>query len=91
MLQRQTRIDDRRQNLRQRGSSGEAGQRPKRLTLLLLEKHGGRGVRDGTEKFEQVLETVREVSELGMEVCVTLGQIGSTEARKLKAAGVSIQ
>lgn len=48
-----------------------------------------RGVRDGTEKFEQVLQTVREVSELGMEVCVTLGQIGSAEARKLKAAGVT--
>lgn len=48
-----------------------------------------RGVRDGTPKFEQVLETVREVSRLGMEVCVTLGQIGSTEARKLKAAGVT--
>ena len=48
-----------------------------------------RGVRDGTEKFEQVLETVREVSELGMEVCVTLGQIGPVEARKLKAAGVT--
>ncbi|HEX8489523.1 MAG TPA: biotin synthase, partial [Chthoniobacterales bacterium] len=29
-----------------------------------------RGVRDGTPKFEQVLETVREVSQLGMEVCV---------------------
>lgn len=48
-----------------------------------------RGVRDGTEKFEQVLETVREVSQLGMEVCVTLGEIGSVEARKLKAAGVT--
>src|SRR3954463_15423587 len=48
-----------------------------------------RGVRDGTPKFEQVLETVREVSELGMEVCVTLGQIGPGEARKLKAAGVT--
>src|SRR5438552_153515 len=48
-----------------------------------------RGVRDGTPKFEQVLETVREVSQLGMEVCVTLGEIGSTEARKLKAAGVT--
>src|SRR6476469_10514413 len=42
-----------------------------------------RGVRDGTPKFEQVLETVREVSQLGMEVCVTLGEIGSDEARKL--------
>jgi biotin synthase len=48
-----------------------------------------RGVRDGTPKFEQVLETVREVSQLGMEVCVTLGQIGPVEARKLKAAGVT--
>jgi biotin synthase len=48
-----------------------------------------RGVRDGTEKFEQVLQTVREVSQLGMEVCVTLGQIGPAEARKLKAAGVT--
>jgi biotin synthase len=48
-----------------------------------------RGVRDGTEKFEEVLETVRRVSRLGMEVCVTLGQIGSTEAQKLKAAGVT--
>src|ERR1700737_5401694 len=42
-----------------------------------------RGVRDGTEKFERVLEIVREVSRLGMEVCVTLGQIYSAEARKL--------
>ena len=48
-----------------------------------------RGVRDGTAKFEQVLETVRAVSELGMEVCVTLGQIGPAEARKLKEAGVT--
>jgi biotin synthase len=48
-----------------------------------------RGVRDGTEKFEQVLASVREVSQLGMEVCVTLGQIGPAEARQLKAAGVT--
>jgi biotin synthase len=48
-----------------------------------------RGVRDGTPKFERVLETVREVSQLGMEVCVTLGQIGPAEACKLKAAGVT--
>src|ERR1700682_6053884 len=27
-----------------------------------------RGVRDGTEKFEQVLETVRNVSQIGMDV-----------------------
>jgi biotin synthase len=48
-----------------------------------------RGVRDGSEKFERVLEIVRGVSRLGMEVCVTLGEIGSVEARKLKAAGVT--
>src|SRR5947208_5275060 len=48
-----------------------------------------RGVRDGSEKFERVLEIVREVSQLGMEVCVTLGEIGPAEARRLKAAGVT--
>ena len=48
-----------------------------------------RGVRDGTAKFDRVLETVREVGRLGMEVCVTLGQLGDAEARKLKAAGVT--
>jgi biotin synthase len=48
-----------------------------------------RGVRDGSEKFERVLEIVREVSQLGMEVCVTLGEIGPVEARKLKTVGVT--
>jgi len=49
-----------------------------------------RGVRDGSEKFERVGgDCSREVSQLGMEVCVTLGEIGSVEARKLKAAGVT--
>jgi biotin synthase len=48
-----------------------------------------RGVRYGSAKFERVLAIVREVSQLGMEVCVTLGEIGPAEARKLKAAGVT--
>jgi len=48
-----------------------------------------RGVRDGSDKFERVLKIVHEVSQLGMEVCVTLGEIGLVEARKLKAAGVT--
>jgi biotin synthase len=48
-----------------------------------------RGVRDGDRKFEQMLETVRAVSKLGMEVCVTLGQLSDVEARKLKEAGVT--
>jgi biotin synthase len=48
-----------------------------------------RGVRDGSEKFERVLGIIREVNQLGMEVCVTLGEIGPAEARKLRAAGVT--
>ncbi|MBV9104622.1 MAG: biotin synthase BioB [Verrucomicrobia bacterium] len=48
-----------------------------------------KGVRDGNARFEQVLEIVRAVSQLGMEVCVTLGQLGLSEARKLKEAGVT--
>ena len=48
-----------------------------------------RGVQDGSEQFHRVLEIVREVSQFGMEVCVTLGEIGPVEARKLKAAGVT--
>ncbi len=48
-----------------------------------------KGVREGDAKFEQVLGTIREVSKLGMEVCVTLGQLTITEARKLKEAGVT--
>ncbi|MCL4164079.1 UNVERIFIED_CONTAM: hypothetical protein GTU68_038465 [Idotea baltica] len=48
-----------------------------------------RGVREGTQRFDQVLDIVRDVSELGMEVCVTLGELGSSEAEKLKEAGVT--
>jgi biotin synthase len=48
-----------------------------------------KGVRDGDPRFEQVLEIVRSVSQLGMEVCVTLGQLTLSEARKLKEAGVT--
>jgi biotin synthase len=48
-----------------------------------------KGVRDGDPRFEQVLESIREVAKLGMEVCVTLGQLGDTEAQKLKEAGVT--
>ncbi|MBK1834794.1 biotin synthase BioB [Roseibacillus ishigakijimensis] len=48
-----------------------------------------RGVRSGTKRFEQVLDIVREVSDLGMEVCVTLGQLGPEEAAALKEAGVT--
>ena len=42
-----------------------------------------KGVRAGDRRFEQVLDIVRSVSKLGMEVCVTLGQLSSVEARQL--------
>lgn len=48
-----------------------------------------KGVRAGDGKFESMLETVREVGKLGMEVCVTLGQLGDEEARQLKDAGLT--
>lgn len=48
-----------------------------------------RGVRGGTQRFEQVLDIIREVSTLGMEVCVTLGELGPDEARALREAGVT--
>ena len=48
-----------------------------------------RGVREGTQRFEQVLDIVQDVSELGMEVCVTLGELGPNEAIRLKEAGVT--
>lgn len=48
-----------------------------------------KGVRVGTQKFSQVLDIVRDVSTLGMEVCVTLGELGAEEARALKEAGVT--
>jgi biotin synthase len=47
-----------------------------------------KGVRDGDARFEQVLETIRQVNTLGMEVCVTLGHLSDAEAVKLKEAGV---
>lgn len=48
-----------------------------------------KGVSDGTPKFEQVLDIVRDVASLGIEVCVTLGELGANEARKLRAAGLT--
>ncbi len=48
-----------------------------------------RGVRGGTERFEKVVDIVKDVSSLGMEVCVTLGALGPDEAQRLKEAGVT--
>jgi len=48
-----------------------------------------KGVREGDRRFDQVLDTIRAVSKLGMEVCVTLGNLGDREAEKLREAGVT--
>jgi len=48
-----------------------------------------RGVRSGTKRFDQVVDTIKDVSKLGMEVCVTLGELGPEEATILKEAGVT--
>jgi biotin synthase len=48
-----------------------------------------KGVREGDSKFDDVLQIVRNVSTLGMEVCVTLGQLTEGAAKALKEAGVT--
>lgn len=48
-----------------------------------------RGVRGGTQRFEQVIDIIQDVSKLGMEVCVTLGELGPEEAKRLHQAGVT--
>jgi len=40
--------------------------------------------------FERILKMVREVREMGMEVCTTLGMLTSEQARQLKEAYVSV-
>ena len=45
-----------------------------------------REIRDGKE-FDQILELVRSVSDLGMEVCCTLGMLSEEQAHRLKEAG----
>ncbi|MEE8460761.1 MAG: biotin synthase BioB, partial [Acidobacteriota bacterium] len=47
-----------------------------------------REVRQGAE-FERVLEMVRQVRELGMEVCCTLGMLNSDQAQRLAEAGLT--
>ncbi len=41
-----------------------------------------------SKQFEQVLEAVMQVRELGLEVCTTLGMIDDEQAHELAAAGV---
>ena len=46
-----------------------------------------REVRDNAQ-FDQVLEMVREVTSMGMEVCCTLGMLTESQARRLEGAGL---
>jgi biotin synthase len=48
-----------------------------------------REIRDGAQ-FEQVLDIVREVDAMGLEVCVTLGMLNVDQAKRLKAAGCKV-
>jgi biotin synthase len=48
------------------------------------------GAREGTAQFAQVLEIIRAVHDLGIEVCVTLGHLSATAARQLRAAGLRV-
>ena len=47
-----------------------------------------RQVQDG-EDFERVLEMVRRVAQLGMEVCCSLGMLDDTQAKRLADAGLT--
>ena len=47
-----------------------------------------RQIRDG-EEFERLLEMVRNVASLGIEVCCTLGMVTADQARRLKTAGLT--
>ena len=46
-----------------------------------------REVRDGVQ-FDRVLDIVREVNALGVEVCCTLGMLTEDQAKRLEAAGL---
>jgi biotin synthase len=46
-----------------------------------------REVRDGAQ-FDAVVEMVRQVKDLGLETCVTLGMLEEHQARRLKEAGL---
>lgn len=68
------------------------------VTAARLAKEGGstrfcmgaawRDVKDNTQ-FDEVVDMVKEVSKLGMEVCVTLGMLNEQQAQRLKEAGLT--
>jgi biotin synthase len=48
-----------------------------------------REVRDGAQ-FDSVLQSVRGVADLGLEVCCTLGLLSTPQAKRLKDAGCTV-
>lgn len=46
-----------------------------------------REIKDGKD-FDLVLDVVREVNEMGLEPCVTLGMLNADQAKRLKEAGL---
>lgn len=48
-----------------------------------------KGVRENDPRFESVLDTIRAVSQCGIEACVTLGELSEEAARRLKEAGLT--
>jgi biotin synthase len=46
-----------------------------------------REVKDGPQ-FDRVVEMVREVTDMGMEVCCTLGMLSESQAKRLEDAGL---
>ena len=46
-----------------------------------------REVKDGPQ-FDRILEMVRAVNDIGMEVCCTLGMLTESQAKRLEAAGL---
>jgi biotin synthase len=45
---------------------------------------------DKEKEFESILNTIHEVSKLGLEVCCTLGLVSFDQAERLKEAGCSV-
>lgn len=46
-----------------------------------------RSIRDSAQ-FDRVLEVVKQITEMGVEVCCTLGMLGKSQAERLKQAGL---
>lgn len=49
-----------------------------------------KGLKKGSSRFNNIIDIVKGVSKLDMEVCATLGEIGDEEAKELKNAGLDV-